>query len=62
MGYRLSSLACSALPLAALIAAVIPPAQAAESAGSPFEQLSGDWKGGDSSGTYRPVASVSLHR
>ena len=52
MGYRLSSLACSALALAALIAAVIPPAQAAESAGSPFEQLSGDWKGG---GTVTPA-------
>jgi hypothetical protein len=52
MGYRLSWLACSALPLAALIAAVIPPAQAAESAGSPFEQLSGDWKGG---GTVTPA-------
>jgi hypothetical protein len=57
MGHRLlSSLPREALPLAALIlaAAFAPLAQAAEpkAAGNPFEQLSGDWKGG---GTVTPA-------
>src|SRR6478735_2584721 len=57
MGYHLlSSLPRKAPLLAALIlaAAFAPPAQAAElkAAGNPFEQLSGDWKGG---GTVTPA-------
>src|SRR4029077_8736961 len=57
MGYRLlSSLARKALPVALLILvpAFAPLAKAAEpkATGNPFEQLSGDWKGG---GTVTPV-------
>src|SRR6476660_10221128 len=56
MGYRLfSSPAHWAMPLAALVLAAglaLPsPGEAAE-AGNPFEQLSGDWKGG---GTVTPA-------
>ena len=56
MGYRLfPSLADTAMPLAALILAVTlgAPAGAADpkAAGTPFEALSGDWKGG---GTVTP--------
>ena len=55
MGYRLSSsLARNALGVAALVLTVglTPLAQAADSTGNPFDQLSGDWKGG---GTVTPA-------
>jgi hypothetical protein len=57
MGYRLfSSSTHKAMPLAALIlaAALAAPGEAAapKATGNPFDQLSGDWKGG---GTVRPA-------
>ena len=57
MGYRLfPSLAKKAMPLAAAIlaATLTVPASAADpkAAGTPFEALSGDWKGG---GTVTPA-------
>ena len=55
MGYRLFPSLAEALPLAALILAAVlaAPAGAADpkAAGTPFEALSGDWKGG---GTVTP--------
>jgi len=52
--YRLfSSSTLKGMPLAALIlAAALAPGEAAAPAGNPFDQLSGDWKGG---GTVRPA-------
>jgi hypothetical protein len=55
MGYRLlSSSTRKAVPLAALMIAATPAVSSAASkaAGSPFDQLSGDWKGG---GTVTPA-------
>ena len=62
MGYRLfPSLAEKAMPLSALIvaAALTVPAGAADpkAAGTPFEALSGDWKGG---GTVTPAKGEPL--
>lgn len=62
MGYRLfSSLTREALPLAALVvtAVLIAPAGAADpkAAGSPFDALSGEWKGG---GTVTPAKGEPL--
>ncbi|HEU0018297.1 MAG TPA: hypothetical protein VFQ31_08095 [Methyloceanibacter sp.] len=62
MGYRLfSSLTREALPLAALVvtAVLIAPAGAADpkAAGSPFDALSGEWKGG---GTVTPTKGEPL--
>ena len=62
MGYRLfPSLAEKAMPLAVLIlaATLTVPAGAADpkAAGTPFEALSGDWKGG---GTVTPAKGEPL--